>query len=458
MASKAFLLHSLQEPFDVSSIISKFDIFWKVKIFLLLFSLYLIFEGLFGIQIGILNPIITVIWIGWWIVIVLFYLPFNAKNWCSICPIPALGQIYNRYAPIQWLQSKKFNKKISLYGILPLLLFLLFSAVSVPVSTIPIITGLVLLALFLIATIIDIVYGERIFCKEVCPINPMLQTYNNIRSVSLQTVNFSICTTNHEKTCMIGDSNSYGCDWGFFPGKLKNNINNCTNCCDCIKACNYNNLSLVTKKTSLFPEEYENLSWIRSFLPLFFLSMVLLYSITKIATIEQFHRIILINTIPDIVVALIMESIFTLIIIPSVFSLLIVLPLYKFVQRPDLKILLIKKSTFSSIPMSLAFWIVFTIYLIIPNINLLLFWLADPFLLNWNIFNLKNVSVYSSFLKELFNYFSQIIMILGYYFTLFYAYKLLETSETNLGKKYLIMLGQFIFYSLIFIIISVVYL
>ena len=98
--------------FHISSKMSKFGLSWKIKIILSLFSMFLIFEGLFGIQIGIINPAITFIWIGWWVVIVFVYLPFNAKNWCAICPIPILGQTFNKYAPLKWLQARKINKKI----------------------------------------------------------------------------------------------------------------------------------------------------------------------------------------------------------------------------------------------------------------------------------------------------------------------------------------------------------
>ena len=324
---------SLKKNFSFSTILSNFAIFWKIKIILFIISIYLIFQGIFGSSIGILNPAITIIWIGWWVVIVLLYLPVNAKNWCAICPIPLTGQLYNRYAPLKWLYSRKFNKKLSLFGFLPILLFLLFSALSVPISTIPLITGLVLLGLILISAFMDIYFGERTFCKEICPINPLLQNYNSIRSVSLQTLDFSICTTNHEKTCMIGDGQSYGCDWGYFPGKLKTNENDCTNCCDCIKSCNYNNLTLITKKKRFFPRENERISWSRSFLPLFFLGISIIYSITKIATIEPFHSLILIKNIPDAIITFLFEFIFSILMIPFINLILVMFPLYKLIKN-----------------------------------------------------------------------------------------------------------------------------
>jgi len=257
---------------------------------------------------------------------------------------------------------------------------------------------------------------------------------------------------------MIGDAQSFGCDWGFFPGKLKKNENDCTNCCDCLKSCNYNNLSLVVKKTRLFPNDDENINWIRTFLPLFFLSIAIMYSITKIAALEPFHRLILIKNIFDMVIALITESFFIFVVIPLLFLLFVIFPLYKFVNNKKSRIFLIKRSTFVSIPLSLAIWIVFTIYLIIPNVNLLMFWLADPFSLNWNILNLKEITLYSGILKEIFNYLGQIILIIGYYFTLFYSYNLVSSSDMTLGKKYICTLGQFVFYTLLFIIISLIYL
>ena len=132
-------------------------------------------------------------------------------------------------------------------------------------------------------------------------------------------------------------------------------------------------------------------------------------------------------------------------------------PLYKLIKNEEQRWFIVKRSTFASIPLSLAIWIVFTIYLVIPNINLLLFTVADPFLLNWNILNLKNVIIYSGMIKELFNYISQIILIIEYYSTLYYCYKLVYTYDITHRMKFIFLLGQFIFYSIQFISISIIY-
>jgi len=441
---------------NVIDFIIKVDLLFKIKVILFFFSIYIIIMSMFSTQIGYINPAIITVWIGWWLLISFIFLPINAKNWCSVCPIPLGGQLFYRYAPLKWIKSNKFNKKFSIFGMLPILLFLLFSAISVPLSTIPVLTGIVLLLLIISSTLIDVYYDERTFCKNICPINSLLLTYNRGKRIQLNTIDFSICASDHIKTCMIGTESTFGCDWGYYPGNLKQNENNCVNCLECIKSCDYNNLKIRVNKNHMLPTKDEKFTFVDFIAPLFFLGIILTYSITKIGSIEPFHSIVLIDNFSDFIFSLMFESIFSLVLIPGMFLVLVISPIYILTSSQEVK-LIIKRSSVNSIPLSLSIWIVFSIFLIIPNINLIFFWIADPLLLNWNILNFKSMILYSGQVKELLMIGSQLITMIGYYLTLYLSYKFVNSNNWNSKQKYIILISQFLFYSFIFGFMSVIY-
>ena len=57
---------------------------------------FAIAAGLFGSKVGSHNFAIIFVWIAWWSVFKLVFIPFGGRSWCSICPIPLPGD---------WLQQ-----------------------------------------------------------------------------------------------------------------------------------------------------------------------------------------------------------------------------------------------------------------------------------------------------------------------------------------------------------------
>src|SRR5574340_899817 len=58
-----------------------------------------ILTGLFGTPAGNRNFGIVFVWIVWWALLMLVFVPFAGRLWCLVCPIPAPGE---------WLQRRAF--------------------------------------------------------------------------------------------------------------------------------------------------------------------------------------------------------------------------------------------------------------------------------------------------------------------------------------------------------------
>src|SRR5512138_3133926 len=51
-----------------------------------------ILAGLFGSVVGSHNFAIIFVWIAWWTLLKLGFIPLGGRSWCAVCPIPMPGE------------------------------------------------------------------------------------------------------------------------------------------------------------------------------------------------------------------------------------------------------------------------------------------------------------------------------------------------------------------------------
>ncbi|HLA44877.1 MAG TPA: 4Fe-4S binding protein, partial [Aggregatilineales bacterium] len=141
---------------------------------LFIFAL-VILTGLFGTSTGSRNFSIIFVWIVWWAFLIMMLVPFFGRLWCTMCPIPALGEwmqrgsIINRQPgnlhTLNWRWSRRLkNMWLQNFGFLGIALF------SAVILTRPNITAWVLLSFILVSVILSALYKNRMFCRYVCPV------------------------------------------------------------------------------------------------------------------------------------------------------------------------------------------------------------------------------------------------------------------------------------------------
>src|SRR5512141_1990596 len=72
---------------------------WSLATVLLPFFVLAILTGFTGTAAGNRNFGIVFVWIVWWALLMLVFVPFAGRLWCAVCPIPAPGE---------WLQRRAF--------------------------------------------------------------------------------------------------------------------------------------------------------------------------------------------------------------------------------------------------------------------------------------------------------------------------------------------------------------
>ena len=129
-----------------------------------------ILAGLFGSVVGSHNFAIIFVWIAWWTLLKLVFIPLGGRSWCAVCPIPMPGE-WLAQGGIFPARQKKFGlglrwpRKIG-----PLRLdgawlqaggFLIVGLFSAVTLTTPRLTGWVLLGILILATGLALVFEGR---------------------------------------------------------------------------------------------------------------------------------------------------------------------------------------------------------------------------------------------------------------------------------------------------------
>ena len=220
--------------------------------------IFTIFAGLLGAPVGSHNFAIIFVWIAWWSVLKLVFIPFGGRSWCAICPIPMPGEWLQRGGMLEsnrrgiglgrrwprWLQGSW----VQAFG------FLLIGFFGALTLTTPNVTGYALLGIFLLAFVLSLVFERRSFCNFLCPIGGFTGLYAQAGPVEVRVKDPAVCAAHTEKTCYTA------CPWGQYPLALKSSAN-CGLCMECLRVCPSDNLAVNLRPwgSDLGPEKRHRL-------------------------------------------------------------------------------------------------------------------------------------------------------------------------------------------------------
>jgi polyferredoxin len=213
------------------------------------FFAIIMLAAFFGTPVGNANFAIIFVWIVWWALLKLVFIPLGGRSWCTMCPIPAPAEWLDHRTVIakgkeQPLSVATKNWPKSLKNVWmqngTFMAVALFSAI---ILTRPWATGVVLLAFFVGAIWLSKVYGRRIFCRYVCPVGGFIGVYSMVAPIELRVKEPEVCIQHKEKECIRGSEKGYGCPWLEYPGTLDRNVN-CGICTECIKTCPKDNVAI----------------------------------------------------------------------------------------------------------------------------------------------------------------------------------------------------------------------
>lgn len=227
-----------------------------LQIPLLLISIVMILQGLFGPSLAPKNLATVLTWVHFRGALALVLL-FAGNFFCFACPFMAVRNAARRYFKpwLNWPRALR-NKWLAI-GLFAAILFVyeLFDLWNSPLWTAWLIVGY-----FAVALAVDLLFKHAAFCKFVCPIGQFNFVASALSPLEVQVRDHGVCNTCRTKDCIRGRRDvrsspqaapdfvvlQRGCELALFQ-PLKSGNMDCTFCLDCVHACPHDNVGITTR-------------------------------------------------------------------------------------------------------------------------------------------------------------------------------------------------------------------
>ena len=366
-------------------------------------------------------------WAVWLFLLVAILTPFGGRIWCTICPLPFFGDWFQRrsfFSPVRG-KTNDFNNKFSGLFLkwpeklsnswLRLIIFLILATFSTTLVANPRTSGITVLFLILVPTVMSLIWELRAFCRYVCPVSVFVGPLSGISNLSLRNKSQAVCDQCKPHFCQKGNSNGWACPYGLNVGEIRENAD-CGLCFECVRSCTYNNVSLFRRP---FASEgvLRNIS--EAFLTIAIFTISVIYSILYLGpwpVIRDYVNILDKNNWDLFgIYALVLWSL-VIVIIPGIFYLLAKTGVR--ISGAEIKVKdAFIRSTGSLLPLGMMLWISFVIPMLFVNITFIFQSISDPFGWGWDFFGTANIP-WHQFLPQYIPWFQAILILSGLYLSL----------------------------------------
>lgn len=400
----------------------------------LFFFMLVILTGLIGTPVGNRNFSIIFVWIVWWAALIALMVPFGARIWCTMCPIPAPGEWLDHLAILRKGKEKKLAvaaqgwpkqfKNIWLQNA-SFLSVALFSAI---ILTRPLATAIVLLAFIVIAIAMSLKFGKRVFCRYVCPVGGFIGLYSMVAPLEIRVKDPAVCLKHTEKECIQGGANGYGCPWLEYPGNMTRNTY-CGMCTECLKTCPKDNVTVNLRLfgSDLFVAKGRKLD--EAYKAFIMTTCALVYSIVMMGPWSWLKDWANIHSIGEFVAYGTLFLGANILLIPGMWLLAVWIgqrlagkPTDTNSKTPTLKKLWIDEA-YALVPMGLIGWIAFSLSFLFVNGSYAIPLLSDPFGWGWNLIGTVDFH-WAPFVPDLVKYIQVPLLLGGLSLSILAAYRI----------------------------------
>ena len=378
---------------------------------LLVFLLFLT-AGVFGSPVGNRNIIIIFVWILWWFLLISIMVPFASRIWCAMCPFPFFGEALQRRALIRarGVDPKKRkegpgvaigrNRYFGLNLRWPKALsniwiqnigFLALCTFSALFLTRPIVSAMVLGSLFVIATILHLIFRQRAFCNYVCPVSGFLSLYSMTSMVEVRSREAEVCAKCKDKGCLAGSDKGWGCPWFMYPSKMERN-NYCGLCMECTKGCPHDNMTVNLRP---FCSDTKLKGYDEAWKAFIMLTLAVAYSIIYLGPWGRFKDWVNIAEKGNWAGFLTYAAglwISALVLIPGLYYSAIRMGRWLAGPHTASPKEIFLGFVYPLVPLGLLAWVAFSFPLVLVNGSYILMVLSDPFGWGWNLLGTAHVA------------------------------------------------------------------
>jgi len=447
-----------KDLFAGSGLLKKLIVSRWPQVILIIFSMVMIYivilTSVLGTKVSGRNLGVLLMWAIWLFFLVAILTPFFGRIWCTICPLPFLGDWIQRksfFSPINGT-TKEYNNKFSgLFLKWPkwlsndwprLFFFMLLATFSTTLVAIPAISGITVLMLLLVPTIMSLIWELRSFCRYVCPVSVFVGPYSRMSMLSIRNKSQAVCDRCKPQYCQKGSSEGWACPYGINVGQLNEN-SDCGLCLECTRSCKFNNVTLYKRP---FASELGTRNFGQAWMSISIFTLAIVYSI-----LYQGHW----PVVRDYVNILDKENwglfgIYTVIIW---FMALVFMPgIIYFLSFLGIRL---SKADFTSksaflissgalLPLGLMLWIAFVIPMLFVNISFILQSLSDPFGWGWDLLGTASTPWHQLF-PQYIPIFQAGIILGGIYLSLRNLQRSWQSFEFKPVQEFLLLLPVTIF-------------
>ncbi|NIV12631.1 MAG: 4Fe-4S binding protein [Aliifodinibius sp.] len=363
---------------------------------LLLFYVFII-SGLFGTPVGNHNIMIVFVWILWWVLLIAVMVPFGSRIWCTICPLPSLGEWLQRLTLINVRTGKLKFLRNKLYGLKrdwpkPLqniwmqnVGFLLLAIFSVLLVTRPIVSVAVLGSMIFLAIGLSLIYRQRAFCMYLCPVSGFLGLYSMASTIELRSIDTDVCKKCKHKNCLRGSELNYGCPWYQYLGDMDRN-NYCGLCMECVKNCPHDNIALNLRP---FASDTKIKGYDEAWKAFIMLTLALVYSVTLLGPwglVKNWANVTETGQWGGFLLYAAIIVLTALVVFPAIYGGFVWLSrLLTKTEEVEIREIFLKYA-YTLVPLGLLAWIAFSVPLLLVNGSYIAAVISDPFGWGWDLF------------------------------------------------------------------------
>jgi polyferredoxin len=414
-----------------SGILRKIVVSRYTQVILTLITMVIIYivilTSVFGTKVSGRNLGVLLMWAIWLFALVALITPFFGRFWCTICPLPFFGDLIQRksFFNPQVGKTGKFNNRFSGFFLrwpdflkndwMKLIVFLVLATFSTTLVATPFISGISVLMLIVVPTIMSGIFELRSFCRYVCPVSVFVGPFSRMSTMALRNKSQDVCDQCKAHYCENGNTSGWACPYGLNAGQIKEN-SDCGLCLECMRSCTYNNVSLYRRPVAS-EQGTRNMSEAWMTMAIFTISII--YSILYLGPwpVVRDYVNILDKKNWDLfgIYSLIVWSM-VLVVVPAIVWLL------SLSGRKLSGTMISQRDVFlefagSLLPFGLLIWISFVIPMLFVNVTFIFQSLSDPFGWGWDFFGTANTP-WHQFLPQYIPWFQSIAVITGFYLSL----------------------------------------
>jgi cytochrome c oxidase assembly factor CtaG len=211
-----------------------------LQIPLLLLAGLVIYDGLYGPQVGAMNLAGVLPWIHWRGLLILGLMAAG-NLFCMGCPFLLPRTIARRWLPAGWNWPRQLRSK---WLAVLLLAGFMWAYEALALWDRPAWTACLALGYFAAAFVIDSLFRGASFCKYLCPIGQFNFVQSLASPMEVKARDPAICASCRTKDCIRGKGGIPGCELNLFLPRKAGNMD-CTACLDCVHACPHDNVGFV---------------------------------------------------------------------------------------------------------------------------------------------------------------------------------------------------------------------